>query len=169
MKKLLSFALSMILISLALVSCQGDIIHKNMTDEYLSEVGISEISEILFPGEEYFSGGHRARKYTQHSHAQFEDLMNETVALVNSLGYTVYCTNPLYDEEKGLFTPAVKYLFVADSNDEYFVFDDTRFEVFYEYDGEIYMISGAFEKNDITLTVIAVSEVRDTEYLVYGG
>ena len=167
MKRLISLALSMITLCLALVSCKGDVIHKNMTDEYLSEVGISGMTEILFSGEEYTDEGNYTRKYTQHSRAQFEDIMNETVALVTSLGYLVYCTDPAYDEEGGLFSPNVKYLFKPDSNDDYFVFEDTRFELFYEYEGEICMINGLFEDKSITIQIISVGDARDTEYRVY--
>ena len=168
MKRLIFFALLMIALCLALASCGEDVIYKKMTDEYLSEVGISGMTEILFPGEEYVSVGNRARKYSQHSVGQFEDLMNETVTLVTSLGYSVYCTDSAYDEKGGIFSADVKYLFSADSNDDYFVFENTRFELFYEYDGEIYRISGLFESKDITIEIISVSEVSDTKYLVYG-
>ena len=167
MKRLIFFALLMIALCLALASCREDIINKKMTDEYLSEVGISGMTEILFPGEEYVSVGNRARKYTQHSAGQFEDLMNETVTLVTLLGYPVYCTDSAYDEKGGIFSADVKYLFSADSNDDYFVFEDTRFELFYEYEGEVYRISGLFESKDITIEIISVSEVSDTKYLVY--
>ena len=93
--------------------------------------------------------------------------MDNVIDFVMDLQYVVYCTDPSYDEQRGPFGIFDKYLFKAETNEDYFVYEEKRFELFYEYNGELHLINSFFENESITVQVISTKQMYNVTYNLY--
>ena len=163
MKKILAikFILLFTLICMTLSSCQAKDDYKELDNEYLSNIGLEG---FVFPGKEYALKSDYVHTYSNCTYEEYRCYMDNVIAFVLDLHYVVYCTDPSYDEQRGPFGIFDKYLFVAETNEDYFVYEEERFELFYEYNGELYLINSYLENESITVQVISTKEMYNVKY-----
>lgn len=166
MKKILAikFILLFTLICLMLSSCQVKDDYKELDNEYLSSIGLAE---FVFPEKEYVLTSDYVHVYSNCTYEDYRCYMDNVIDFVMDLQYVVYCTDPSYDEQRGPFWIFDKYLFVAETNEDYFVYEEKRFELFYEYNDELYLINSYFENESITVQVISTNQMHNVKYNIY--
>ena len=166
MKKILAikFILLFTLICLMLSSCQVKDDYKELDNEYLSNIGLEG---FVFPEKEYVLTSDYVHVYSNCTYEDYRCYMDNVIDFVSNLQYVVYCTDPSYDEQRGPFWIFDKYLFVAETNEDYFVYEEKRFELFYEYNDELYLINSYFENESITVQVISTKQMQNVKYNLY--
>ena len=154
----------MLLICLTVSSCGAKDDYKALDNEYLSNIGLKG---FVFPEKEYILKKDYVHAYNDCTYEEYRCYMDNVIDFVMDLQYVVYCTNPNYDEQRGPFPIFDKYLFVAETNEDYFVYEETRFELFYEYKGELYLINSYFENDNIMVQVISTKQMNNVQYNIY--
>ena len=162
--KYTKFILLFTLICLMLSSCRVKDDYKELDNEYLSNVGLEG---FVFPEKEYVLKSDYVHAYSNCTYEEYRRYMDNVIALVLDLQYVVYCTDPSYDEQRGPFGIFDKYLFMAETNEDYFVHEEDRFELFYEYNDELYLINSYFENESITVQVISTKQIQNVKYNLY--
>ena len=154
----------MSLICLMLSSCGAKDDYKALDNEYLCNIGLEG---FIFPKKEYTVKSDYVHAYSDSTYEEYRYYMDNVIEFVMDLQYVVYCTDPSYDQQRGPFPIFDKYLFVAEANEDYFVYEETRFEIFYEYNGELYLINSYFENESITVQVICTKQMDNVQYNIY--
>lgn len=162
--KYIKSVLLVLLICLVLSSCKASDDYKTLSYEYLTSVGLEG---FVLPGKEYVVSKDYVHVYSNCTYEDFRYHMDSVINYVSELKYTVYCTNPSYDEQRGPFLLFDKYLFVPTANEDFFVSKDIRFELFYEYNDELYMVNSSFENESITIEIISTKQMYNVTYRVY--
>ena len=149
---------------MTLSSCQAKDDYKELDNEYLSNIGLEG---FVFPGKEYALKSDYVHTYSNCTYEEYRCYMDNVIDFVSNLQYVVYCTDPSYDEQRGPFWIFDKYLFVAETNEDYFVYEEKRFELFYEYNDELYLINSYFENESIIVQVICTKLMDNVQYNIY--
>ncbi len=164
MKRILSLLLIVLLL---LVSCENQgRVGKEMTPEYLKEVGLEGFP---LPTKEYsVSEKDYSHKYPGSTKEEFDTFIGEALEYLDNLGYPLYYTDPERDEQRGPFPIFDKYLFTPKSSDDFYV-NDIRLEIYYEFEGEIFLINCFYENETITAQIISTKEFQNIVYHISEG
>lgn len=159
MKRILSLLLIVLLL---LVSCENQgRVGKEMTPEYLKEVGLEGFP---LPTKEYSVGEKDySHKYPDYTKEEFDSFISNALEYLDFLGYPVYYTDTALDEQRGPFPVYDKYLLTPSLVEDFYV-SDGRLEIYYEYEGEIFLINCLYENETITVQILSTKEFFNTEY-----
>ena len=175
----------LVLICAFLVSCGTNddepAIYDALTLEYLKDIGLSD---FVFPNNEYVSESESMRIYKNCTYDEFVTYLDAVVKNISEREYPIYYTDSDYDTT-ALYLMTIKNLFVAKSNEDYFlkrfplhsymvnyttefdITDNTWFEVFYEYSDDFYFISCRYVESNISVNICNTAKRRGFTYMVY--